>query len=255
MKPKIGLLLLLCAIFSRCGSCAESLPSSTGQGNQSFDSSESGSHVDPTDAKALFQASQQFANNLTAAQNFQNKYLFLKNQIGVYPGSNQDPAFAGIEGMEDALRNRPASCGDLTKFKSWAQVGEWKKFHDYHYDWWMFPIDRSSSGQGMQYTVYQNDIQQLKSNLAWLKDYRLGAVLLIQSWGWDVANKKMYTALDPHQKWKNWDVRLGKLGHSLILFEQWDLCAGVEAYVQYLTQSGVKLDSWVLKYFPAYHPR
>src|SRR5690606_19379020 len=142
--------------------------------------------------------------------------------------------------------------GDLTKFKNWAQTGEWRNFHNYHYDWWMFPIDRASSGRGMQYTVYQHDIQQLKADPAWLQDYRLGAILEMQAWGWDVANKKMYPALALDQKWQYWDVRLGKLGHSLILFEQWDLYASVEAYVQHLTKSGVKLTDWVLKYFPTY---
>jgi hypothetical protein len=248
---KVGLLFLFFITLSRCGSCGGSLDPSARQ-HEPLNSSDLDSHRTPIGTKTLFQASEQIANNLTAAQNLQNKYQSLKNQVSTHPGNNQDPAFAGIQGMKDALRSQPAASGDLNKFKRWAQAGEWKNFHTYHYDWWMFPIDRSSSGQGMRYTVYQDDIQQLKADSAWLKDYRLGAVLLMQSWGWDVANRKMYTALSPDQKWQNWDVRLGKLGHSLILFEQWDLYAGVEAYVQYLTQSGVKLDKWVLKYFPTY---
>ncbi len=248
---KVVLFFLIFMALSRCGSCGVSLGPSARQ-HEPLNSSGSDSSPAPTDNKTLFQASQQVANNLSAAQNLQNKYQPLKNQIGTHLGNNQDPTFAGIEDMKEALRSQPASYGDLTKFKRWAQAGEWKEFHHAHYDWWMFPLDRSSSGQGMRYTVYQNDIQQLKADPAWLKDYRLGAVLLMQSWGWDVANRKMYTALAPDQKWQNWDVRLGKLAHSLILFEQWDLYAGVEAYVQYLTQSGVKLDQWVLEYFPTY---
>ena len=46
----------------------------------------------------------------------------------------------------------------------------------------MFPIDRSSN-QGLKYTVFKDDIQQLKSDIDWLKEYRLGAILLMQSWG------------------------------------------------------------------------
>lgn len=251
MKLKIGLLFLLFIILSRCEFCGGSLDPSAGQ-HELLSSSDPDSQVKPKSLNLLFQANQQVANKLTAAQDLQNKYQTLKTQVRVTPGNNQDPTFAGIQGMKDALRNQSsAGHGDVNKFKKWAQAGEWKQFHATHYDWWMFPLDRSS-GYGFKYSVYQDDIQQLRADPAWLKDYRLGAILLMQSWGWDVANKKMYTALAPDQKWQNWGVRLGKLGHSLILFEQWDLYAGVEAYVQYLTKSGVNLDNWVLKYFPTY---
>jgi hypothetical protein len=202
--------------------------------------------------ETLFQEAQVIAADLDAPRKLIYKYHNLTARVGVTPGNNLNSTFIGIKGIKNALRNRPAAGdGDLNKFIKWAKTGNWEQFgpNYHHYDWWMFPIDRTSS-QGLKYTVYQNDIQQLQSDLAWLKDYRLGAILLIQSWGWDVKNKKVYSNPAPGQSWRNWDVRLGKLANSLILFEQWDLYDSLKDYVNSLIQSGVKIEQWVLKYFP-----
>lgn len=199
----------------------------------------------------MFQESCAIAVGLEASNKLAHKYHKLKTQIGVKPGKNLDSGFVSVEGIKKALRNRTAyGEGDLKKFINWAETGDWKQFGAsyHHYDWWMFPIDRSS-GQGFKYTVYKDDIQQLKMDLDWLKDYRLGAILLMQSWGWDVKNKKNYVNPASGQVWHNWDVRLGKLANSLILFEQWDLYDSLKSYVDHLIQSGVKLEDWVLKYF------
>ncbi len=113
---------------------------------------------DSVSAHTILQESQQLAGDLSAATSFQSKYQLLKSQISVQPGNNQDPTFVGIEGVKKALRSLPGlGNGNLEKFVSWAQSGDWKQFGpSYHYyDWWMFPIDRSSQGQGWKYTVYQ----------------------------------------------------------------------------------------------------
>lgn len=206
----------------------------------------------PLSGELFLQASQAIAADFSAAKKLQRQYKNLKVKVGVKTGHNLDPTFVGIEGLKKALRNRPGlGEGDLNKFKNWAQKADWKQFGPgyNHYDWWMFPIDRSSQGQGFGYTVYEDDIQELQTDLNWLKDYRLGAILLMQSWGWDVKNKKIYPKLAPGQAWRNWGVRLGKLAHSLILFEQWDLYDSLKDYVKYLVKSGVSLEAWILNYF------
>jgi len=72
----------------------------------------------------------------------------------------------------------------------------------------------------------------------------------MQAWGWDVKNCQCYSNPSQGQKWNNWDVRLGKMANSLILFEQWDLYASLEAYVKFLRNESISLQDWVLKYFP-----
>jgi hypothetical protein len=199
----------------------------------------------------LVKESQEMAADLSTSSKLASNYKNLQSKIKVQAGNNKNANFVGIEEMKKALRNKDgAGNGNLNKFINWAQAGIWEQFGPsyHHYDWWMFPIDRSSQGYGLQYTVYQNDIQQLKADLDWLKDYRLSAILLMQSWGWDVKNKKKYDTVAPGQQWRNWDVRLGKLIHSLILFEQWDLYDSLKQYVTYLTQSGVSVEKWIFDY-------
>jgi hypothetical protein len=245
----IGLLIILLLVGCRqCNRISDPSNEATGKTGQPSPQPSIKSN------QALFQESQALAADLSKAKSLQTTYQNLKAQVGIQAGKNAHPTFVGIQGMKDSLRKRnSAGDGDLNKFIAWAQAGDWEQFgpNFHHYDWWMFPIDRSSSGQGWQFTVYHEDIQALKADQAFLKDYRLGAILLIQSWGWDVKNKCSYAHPGQGQKWRNWDVRLGKLAHSLILFEQWDLYDSLEAYVKQLTQSNVQLESWVLSYFPS----
>lgn len=192
------------------------------------------------------------ATNLQAAASLEASYQTLAQKFPGNPETNNDPSFVGMQGMKEALRNKPGnSHGNLKKFIAWAEARAWEQFepNHHHYDWWMFPIDRASQGQGLRYTVYQQDIAALKGDTAWLKDYRLGAILLLQSWGWDVANGQYYPNPAPGQQWRDWDVRLGKLANSLILFGQWDLYASLKGYVVALTKQGIKLQPWVLNYF------
>lgn len=211
-------------------------------------------HQDTQQAnQTILQTSRALASDLATAQTLQARYQSLRDKFSPQPDSNTHATFVGIQGMKDVLRNRPSPGeGDVNKFVAWAQAGAWEQFgpsHN-HYDWWMFPLDRNSAGQGWKYTVYQQDIQALKADQDWLKDYRLGAILLMQSYGWDVKNHQPYTHPAPGQQWRNYGIRLGKLANSLILFEQWDLYASLSAYVECLTKRGIKLQSWVLNYFP-----
>ena len=202
--------------------------------------------------RSILQESREIANDLSIPLEISSKYIELKLKTEAQAERNTHSDFVGIEGMKDSLRNISGNGhGNLNKFIEWAKNSNWEQFgpNYHHYDWWIFPIDRSSQGQGFKYTVYKNDIQQLKTDFDWLKDYRLCAILLMQSWGWDVKNKRIYSSLAEGQAWRHWDVRLGKMAHSLILFEQWDLYENLKTYVQYLIKSNIKLETWVLKYF------
>ncbi len=200
----------------------------------------------------LLSKSEELASDLEAAAKLQPHYQKLTDKIDCKAGNSTDPTFVGIEGMKKALKNEPSG-GNLTLFKKWAKEGTWEKFHSYHYDWWMFPIySRPTYGYGLKYTVCQQDIEELKKDKDWLKDYRLGAILLMQSWGWDVENRCFYQQPGKGQKWTDYQVRLGKLATSLILFKQWDLYQSLEEMVIYLRDNRgfVKGDYYVKSSFP-----
>ena len=233
---------LILALLTGCNTC----------GNRPLIENKPAANPDPEVRTFSFQESQDLANELSKAAALQTKYQYLKAKYPSKPGSNRDATFVGIQGLKDALSNHAvAGYGDLNQFIAWAKAGDWQQFGPgfHHYDWWMFPIDRPSAGQGMKYTVYQQDIQALKHDSAFLKNYRLGAILLMQSWGWDIKHQKPYKNPNPGQTWRNHDVRLGKLGHSLILFEQWDLYDSLKHYVVHLKQTGHQLENWVTAYF------
>lgn len=138
----------------------------------------------------------------------------------------------------------------LLKLTALAERGEWEhlQMHTAHpdsgFDWWMFPIDRPSRGHGNEYQMSLKEIQVLKSDPLFMKNYRAGVVLVAKSWGWDLENRKEISNVV--QKWTNYQVRLGKMLDSLRLFKQDDLRA---ALTDLIKQQGLThtLEPWVQK--------
>lgn len=114
------------------------------------------------------------------------------------------------------VKNKQAE--QLKSFEEWASKGQWKKFHDSHYDWWMFPITRASMGQGDTYAVNEKSIAILKNDPEFMTNYRRGIELVARSWGWEVALNAPTENPSSAQKWADWPVRLGKMADSMKLF-------------------------------------
>ena len=72
------------------------------------------------------------------------------------PVRNTSPDFVGVDGVKARQREH------LGQFERWAAKRDWGRFHGSHYDCWMFPIDRASGGEGMKWTVYAGDVEELK---------------------------------------------------------------------------------------------
>ena len=199
----------------------------------------------------------ELAANLESANKVQPSNVDYLNKHYLSPTKNltQNGAdFVGIDGIKQALRSMAGDGhGNLTKFMEWASTSQWYLFgpNYNHYDWWMFPINRSSS-QGTKYAVTFENIKDLKEDLCFLMGYRLGAILLMQSWGWNALDNKLYSHPQPGQNWKHWQVRLGKMAHSLILFEQWDL---YESLKQYVLSQKVITEQWILDIFQEQKPQ
>ncbi|MGI9197250.1 MAG: opioid growth factor receptor-related protein [Candidatus Nanopelagicales bacterium] len=117
----------------------------------------------------------------------------------------------------------------LALFRAAAGAQDWASIHDGHYDWWMFPIDQPSS-HGYAWTVYPDEIDDLAATAGFLDDYLDGARILLLSWGWEVASRRLVDDPAPDQDWQDWPIRLEKCGRSLWLFSQQGLAAAGEAY-------------------------
>ncbi len=62
----------------------------------------------------------------------------------------------------------------LNQFVKWQRDKQWSNLHKSHFDWWMFPINQTSRGQGGKYTVNNNHIKTLSQNSTFISDYRKG---------------------------------------------------------------------------------
>ncbi|ADI38712.1 putative uncharacterized protein [Waddlia chondrophila 2032/99] len=140
----------------------------------------------------------------------------------------------------------------LKQFEKWAAEGQWNKIHQAHYDWWMYPISRSSQGQGTTYAVNSKEIAELKADQEFMQNYLRGVELGAKAWGWDIHLKKPVDHPSKDQKWQNWDVRLGKMADSLHLFGQHELRDSMRTYA---LNKNLTLEEWVWKTLePAIEP-
>jgi hypothetical protein len=118
-------------------------------------------------------------------------------------------------------------------FQAWAKTGQWEQFHINHYDWWAFPINRPSS-HGFKYTLGEPEIDQLKANPDFMAKHRLGAQLMLLSWGWEWQTHQPVPNPDPGQAWAHWPIRLEKCTLSMELFGHHEIAASCNGYAKHL---------------------
>lgn len=84
----------------------------------------------------------------------------------------------------------------------------------------MFPINEKSSF-GYVYTLNEANLDELKKDSEFIKNWKRGVELLMVAWGWNLEEKKMIEKpTSPHQKWTHYPVRLYKASLSAKLLDQ-----------------------------------
>eukprot|EP01083_Nonionella_stella_P214898 773923_1 len=146
----------------------------------------------------------------------------------------------------DAQINGPG--GNLTKFILWDKQQKYERFHHSHYDWWMFPNDRDSWGQGKKYALFQKDIDDLLLVDGYEENYKLGARLVLKSWGWDMDNMCFIQNGTSAQKWTGYNVRLLKMLYSTIILKQWNVYQSVYKFCIGVLQKGSQFRSEPMMY-------
>ena len=125
----------------------------------------------------------------------------------------------------------------LSRLKKLAEQGNWEHLrqHTSHrdsgFDWWMFPSDRDSRGQGSRYKLSQANVKELRKDRNFMENYREGVCLVALSWGWDLKNNCHVKNPHPAQKWSGYGIRLGKMLYSLRLFGEDDLRRALSQFV------------------------
>jgi len=144
---------------------------------------------------------------------------------------NNHSEFIGLEALKLAQANQ------LIQFEEWALKADWQKFHVSHFDWWMFPFSKPSQF-GYTYTVYESEVQALKQDPEFIKNYLRGIELLLLSWGWDLYKEVAIAEPGLNQEWHNWPIRLYKCAMSLQEFEFETEFNSVRKYANMLLKHG-----------------
>jgi len=126
----------------------------------------------------------------------------------------------------------------LSKLEQLATQGQWKHIasHTNHpdsaFDWWMFPSDKPSRGQGHLYTVTKTDIARLKEDKEFMTAYKRGVELVLLAWGWDMQHSEPAQHPHPDQHWTGYKIRLEKIVYSLNLFGMTPSLCLVNKFIQ-----------------------
>jgi hypothetical protein len=135
----------------------------------------------------------------------------------------------------DALIQQNAD--QLSQFRTFAENHDWQSFHSNHYDWWAFPIG-SPSSFGYRYSVSKESVEVLRRSPQFLSNLSESAELLLLSWGWDSTKNENLANVESGQAWAHWPIRLYKAWRSMQIFGLVKQEASLNAYANYLRESG-----------------
>merc|ERR1712228_459976 len=167
-------------------------------------------------------------------KDFDELCKYVGNKYEAPNGKNRN----GIGAVKYAQAQKHGPGGNLTKFIKWDKSKQYDRFHHSHYDWWMFPNDRDSWGQGRKYAVFAKDIDDLLKRDGYAESYKLGARLVLRSWGWDMDKMEFIQNGTEDQKWTGYNVRLLKMLYSTIILKQWDVYQSVYKFCIGILEKG-----------------
>jgi hypothetical protein len=140
--------------------------------------------------------------------------------------------------VEKISNEKAVHSGQLKRFEVHAVMGTWENLHQEHYDWWMFPINKTSQGHGDEYAFSEANLEALRSDREFLASYRRGVQLQALAWGWNI--EKGVSVLNPKkgQLWTGYGIRLAKMADSLWLMGEKTLFASLQQFAKERVRSG-----------------
>lgn len=106
---------------------------------------------------------------------------------------------------------------ELAKHRQLADSGQWRKIHNDHYDWWMFPIDRGSIGYGEKYNIAGKPLKRLKRNRRFLKNVAEAIKINALALGWDIETSNYIEDINwdaGQDPWLAYPTRIWKMTRS-----------------------------------------
>lgn len=143
----------------------------------------------------------------------------------------------------DRLRDlRRRTIEQAGRFRTWAENGEWGRFHSEHYDWWAFPLDEPSGAYGDRFVVEPEVVRALQADPDFMKALRVNLVLVCLSWGWDLKKRRFIKRPAPEQRWQQWPVRLYKMTLCAQLFGMERTCGSLRTLGNRLLAQGERFE-------------
>jgi hypothetical protein len=106
---------------------------------------------------------------------------------------------------------------ELAKHRQLADSGQWRKIHNDHYDWWMFPIDRGSGAYGEKYNIAGKPLKRLKRNRRFLKNVAEAIKINALALAWDIETSKYIDNINwdaGQDPWLAYPTRIWKMTRS-----------------------------------------
>lgn len=127
----------------------------------------------------------------------------------------------------------------IATFEAHLAASHFRKIHRAHYDWWFVPIDALQSMHGQAYSIFAEEIAQLKADHAFMQRWRRGVELMALAWGWDLAAARdiPQSQRSPGQEWADWPIRLWKMARSAQLLGEDKIFLSLRAYGRQLIKA------------------
>ena len=106
---------------------------------------------------------------------------------------------------------------ELAKHRQLADLGQWRKIHNDHYDWWMFPIDRGSISYGEKYNIAGKPLKRLKRNRRFLKNVAEAIKINALALAWDIETSQYIEDINwdaGQDPWLAYPTRIWKMTRS-----------------------------------------
>ena len=139
---------------------------------------------------------------------WKTKSLMINYLTNIQDFCEKEKIFIGL----DTIKKKNSE--QVKEFRTYAKYKDYHLFHNTHYDWWTFPIEKKSKF-GFGYSIDLIDAKILKQDKIYMDNYLEGVKLLALAWGWDIENQKLFEKRQSTQKWSFWPIRLYKATRSL----------------------------------------
>ena len=135
------------------------------------------------------------------------------------------------------LNEKRKQAQQLQQFEKHARDGNWGEIHSAHYDWWMFPINKTSASYGDAYYFPNKALEELRKDKEFMDSFRRGVELEALAWGWSIKRNAPVAVPGKDQRWTGYGIRLAKMADSLWLLGEFEMFQSMQLFATQMVSS------------------